>query len=195
MDKAIFFSKVKLMGNFLKRSETEIVKSEIAKQIYTVSHLVGSFQLRSGQISNEYFDKYQFEADPILLNAIVKQMLTLIPSDIEVLAGLELGGISIVTLLSHYSGLPTAFVRKEAKKYGTSRLAEGAEINNRKVLIVEDVVTSGGQIVISANQLRQLGAQIDYVVCVIDREEGAIDKLLAEGITLLSLLKRRDLPT
>lgn len=183
------------MGNFLKRSETEIVKSEIAKQIYTVSHLVGSFQLRSGQISNEYFDKYQFEADPILLNAIVKQMLTLIPSDIEVLAGLELGGISIVTLLSHYSGLPTAFVRKEAKKYGTSRLAEGAEINNRKVLIVEDVVTSGGQIVISANQLRQLGAQIDYVVCVIDREEGAIDKLLAEGITLLSLLKRRDLPT
>ncbi|MEH2039975.1 orotate phosphoribosyltransferase [Nostoc sp.] len=195
MDKAIFFSKVKLMGNFLKRSETEIVKSEIAKQIYTVSHLVGSFQLRSGQISNEYFDKYQFEADTILLNAIVKQMLTLIPSDIEVLAGLELGGISIVTLLSHYSGLPTAFVRKEAKKYGTSRLAEGAEINNRKVLIVEDVVTSGGQIVISAHQLRELGAEIDYALCVMDREEGAVDRLFAEGIALLSLLKRRDLPT
>lgn len=183
------------MGNFLKRSETEIVKSEIAKQIYTVSHLVGSFQLRSGQISNEYFDKYQFEADTILLNAIVKQMLTLIPSDIEVLAGLELGGISIVTLLSHYSGLPTAFVRKEAKKYGTSRLAEGAEINNRKVLIVEDVVTSGGQIVISAHQLRELGAEIDYALCVMDREEGAVDRLFAEGIALLSLLKRRDLPT
>ncbi|QMS92498.1 orotate phosphoribosyltransferase [Nostoc edaphicum CCNP1411] len=182
------------MGSFLNRSETEIVKSEIAKQIYTVSHLVGSFQLRSGRISNEYFDKYQFEADPILLNAIVKQMLTLIPSDIEVLAGLELGGIPIVTLLSHYSGLPAVFVRKEAKKYGTSRLAEGVQINNRKVLIVEDVVTSGGQIVISANQLRQLGAQIDYVLCVIDREEGVIDKLLAEGITLLSLLKRSDFP-
>jgi orotate phosphoribosyltransferase len=182
------------MERFLKRSENEILKSEIAKQIYTASHLVGSFQLRSGRISNEYFDKYQFEADPILLNAVVKQMLTLIPSDIEVLAGLELGGISIVTLLSHYSGLPAAFVRKEAKKYGTSRLAEGVQINNRKVLIVEDVVTSGGQIIISANQLRQLGAQIDYVLCVIDREEGAIDKLLAEGITLLSLLKRSDFP-
>ncbi|WP_226890012.1 orotate phosphoribosyltransferase [Nostoc sp. MG11] len=158
------------MERFLKRSENEIFKSEIAKQIYTASHLVGSFQLRSGRISNEYFDKYQFEADPILLNAVVKQMLTLIPSDIKVLAGLELGGISIVTLLSHYSGLPTAFVRKEAKKYGTSRLAEGVQINNRKVLIVEDVVTSGGQIIISANQLRQLGTQIDYVLCVIDRE-------------------------
>ncbi|MDZ8227599.1 MULTISPECIES: orotate phosphoribosyltransferase [unclassified Nostoc] len=182
------------MEAFQKGVEGEIVKSEIAKQIYTVSHLAGSFKLRSGKISNEYFDKYQFEADPILLNAVVKQMLTLIPSDIKVLAGLELGGISIVTLLSHYSGLPTAFVRKEAKKYGTSRLAEGVQINNRKVLIVEDVVTSGGQIIISANQLRQLGAQIDYVLCVIDREEGAIDKLLAEGITLLSLLKRSDFP-
>ncbi|MBE9003127.1 orotate phosphoribosyltransferase [Nostoc sp. LEGE 12447] len=182
------------MERFLKRSENELFKSEIAKQIYTASHLVGSFQLRSGRISNEYFDKYQFEADPILLNAVVKQMLTLIPSDIEVLAGLELGGIPIVTLLSHYSGLPAGFVRKEAKKYGTSRLAEGVEINNQKVLIVEDVVTSGGQIIISANQLRRLGAQIDYVLCVIDREEGAVDKLLAEGITLLSLLKRSDFP-
>ncbi|MBE8989490.1 orotate phosphoribosyltransferase [Nostoc sp. LEGE 12450] len=182
------------MEAFQKGVEGEIVKSEIAKQIYTVSHLAGSFKLRSGKISNEYFDKYQFEADPILLNAVVKQMLTLIPTDIKVLAGLELGGISIVTLLSHYSGLPTAFVRKEAKKYGTSRLAEGVEINNQKVLIVEDVVTSGGQIIISANQLRQLGAQIDYVLCVIDREEGAVDKLLAEGITLLSLLKRSDFP-
>lgn len=180
-----------------------MIKSEIVKQIYAVSHLVSSFQLRSGRISSEYFDKYQFEANPSLLDeanpslldAVVKQMVNLIPSNTEVLAGLELGAISIVTLLSHYSGLPTAFVRKEAKKYGTSRLAEGAQINNRKVLIVEDVVTSGGQIIISAYQLRELGAEIDYALCVIDREEGAVDKLLAEGITLLSLLKRRDFPT
>ncbi|MBD2453153.1 orotate phosphoribosyltransferase [Nostoc sp. FACHB-87] len=168
------------------------VKSELAKQIYAVSHLSGSFQLRSGKISSEYFDKYQFAADPTLIDAIARQMVRLIPRDTEVLAGLELGAISIVTLLSHYSGLPTAFVRKEAKKYGTARLVEGAKISDRKVLIVEDVVTSGGQIVISANQMRQLGAQIDYALCVIDREEGAFDKLLAEDITLLSLLKRHD---
>ncbi|MDZ8078025.1 MAG: orotate phosphoribosyltransferase [Nostoc sp. DcaGUA01] len=183
------------MEAFNKKVEIEITKSELAKQIYAVSHLAGSFKLRSGRISNEYFDKYQFEADPSLLDAVVKQMVNLIPSDTEVLAGLELGAISIVTLLSHYSGLPNAFVRKEAKKYGTSRLAEGAEINNRKLLIVEDVVTSGGQIIISAHQLRQLGAEINYALCVIDRQEGGVDKLLAEGIALLSLLKRRDFPT
>ncbi|MBD2433992.1 MULTISPECIES: orotate phosphoribosyltransferase [Fischerella] len=165
---------------------------ELAKQIYEVSHLTGSFKLRSGQIADEYFDKYQFEADPVLLDSIVRQMVALIPSSIDVLAGLELGAISIVTLLSHYSGLPAAFVRKEAKNYGTARLVEGTQINNRKVLIIEDVVTSGGQITISVSQLRQLGAQVDYALCVIDRQEGAADKLLTEGITLLSLFKRSD---
>lgn len=165
---------------------------ELAKQIYEVSHLTGSFKLCSGQIADEYFDKYQFEADPVLLDSIVRQMVALIPSSIDVLAGLELGAISIVTLLSHYSGLPAAFVRKEAKNYGTARLVEGTQINNRKVLIIEDVVTSGGQITISVSQLRQLGAQVDYALCVIDRQEGAADKLLTEGITLLSLFKRSD---
>ena len=166
------------------------MKSKLAKQVYQVSHLTGSFKLRSGLTADEYFDKYQFEADPVLLDSIVRQMLSFIPSGTEVLAGLELGGIPIVVLLSHYSGLQAAFIRKEAKKYGTARLNEGAQVNGRKVLIVEDVVTSGGQIAISANQLRQLVAQIDSALCVIDREEGAVDKLLAEGITLLSLLKR-----
>lgn len=175
--------------------ETKIItnKHELAKKIYKVSHLTGSFTLRSGKIANEYFDKYQFCCHPVLLDSIVRQMVDRIPSGTEVLAGLELGGIPIVVLLSHYSGLPTAFVRKEAKKYGTARLSEGTQVNGRKVLIVEDVVTSGGQIVISARQLRQLGAQIDSALCVIDRQEGAVDALASVDIALLSLLKRDDL--
>ncbi|MCP6758473.1 MAG: hypothetical protein NHB32_06800 [Fischerella sp. CENA71] len=78
------------MEDVLKGSETTIIKSELAKQIYAVSHLSGSFKLRSGRISNEYFDKYQFEADPALIDAIARQMVSLIPRDTEVLAGLEL---------------------------------------------------------------------------------------------------------
>ncbi|MBD2514747.1 orotate phosphoribosyltransferase [Nostoc sp. FACHB-973] len=169
-------------------------KSELIKQIYKVSHLTGSFQLRSGRTSNDYFDKYQFQADPALIDMIVRQMVNFIPSNTEVLAGLELGAISIVTLLSHYSSLPTAFVRKQAKQYGTARLVEGAEIKNRQVLIIEDVVTSGGQIVTSTNQLRELGAQINNALCVIDREEGAVEKLFSHGVRLFSLLKRSDFP-
>ena len=75
------------------------------------------------------------------------------------LAGLEMGGIPVVTALGRHTGLPCAFVRKHAKAYGTARLAEGADLAGRRVLVVEDVVTSGGQVVISTGQLRELGAR------------------------------------
>ena len=61
------------------------------------------------------------------------------------------------------------------------------------MLVVEDVVTSGGQIVLSTADLRGLGAQVQEALCVIDREQGGADALAAEGITLLSLLTAGDL--
>jgi orotate phosphoribosyltransferase len=121
------------------------------------------------------------------------RLVPLIPAGTEVLAGLELGGIAVVTALGLRSGLPCAFVRKKAKGYGTARLAEGAEVKGRRVLVVEDVVTSGGQIVISAGQLRELGAEISHAICVIDRQEGGADGLATVGIALHSLLRREDL--
>ena len=165
----------------------------LSVKIREVAHLTGSFTLRSGRQATEYFDKYKFEAKPAILSEVAKQMVDLIPPGIEVLAGLELGGIPIVTMLSHYSGIPAAFVRKTAKEYGTSKLAEGEEISGKKVLIVEDVVTSGGQIILSTNDLRLLGANIEYALCVIDREEGGTEKLAANQIKLLSLFKKSDL--
>ena len=96
-------------------------------------------------------------------------------------------------MLSHYSGIPAAFIRKKAKEYGTAKLAEGAEVSGKNVLIVEDVVTSGGQIILSANDLRSLGANIDYALCVIDREEGGTENIAANQIKLLSLFKKSDL--
>lgn len=158
-----------------------------------MSRLTGEFTLRSGRTATEYFDKYQFEADPVLLDKLAEQLAVLIPEGTEVLAGLEMGGIAVVTALARHAGLPTAFVRKQAKKYGTARLAEGAEVAGRRVLIVEDVVTSGGQVVLSTMDLRKLGAHVDHAVCVIDRQEGGAQALAAEGITLRALLTRADL--
>jgi orotate phosphoribosyltransferase len=103
--------------------------------------LTGQFTLRSGRVASEYFDKYRFEGDPVLLDAIAEKMAGLVPSDTEVLAGLEMGGIPVVTALGRHTGLPCAFVRKQAKPYGTCRLAEGADVVGRRVLVVEDVVT------------------------------------------------------
>ncbi|GAA2593573.1 orotate phosphoribosyltransferase [Winogradskya consettensis] len=155
-----------------------------------MSRLTGEFVLRSGRTATEYFDKYQFEADPVLLDQLAEQMAVLIPEGTEVLAGLEMGGIAVVTAVARHAKLPTAFVRKQAKQYGTARLSEGAEVAGRRVLVIEDVVTSGGQVVISTEELRKLGAHVDHALCVIDRQEGGSEALAEAGITLRALLTR-----
>jgi orotate phosphoribosyltransferase len=138
-----------------------VTHSDLALRIHAASHLTGQFTLRSGRTTTEYFDKYRFEADPVLLDEIARRMAPVVPSGTQVLAGLEMGGIPVVTALGRHTGLPCAFVRKQAKPYGTCRQAEGTEVAGRKVLVVEDVVTSGGQIALSATDLRNLGAQVD----------------------------------
>lgn len=130
----------------------------------------GSFQLRSGKTSSFYFDKYRFESDPELLSCIVQHIRPFIPHSTDLLAGLELGGVPIATALSLETGIPTLFVRKEAKKYGTKTLAEGGDIQGKKVVIIEDVITTGGQVILSTGELRKLGAKIDTVICVIHRQ-------------------------
>jgi orotate phosphoribosyltransferase len=148
---------------------TAMERDALAREIYARTHLTGEFVLRSGAVSNEYFDKYLFESDPVLLRAIAEALVPLVPSATDVLAGLELGGIPIATMLSQVTGLPALFVRKEAKTYGTCRLAEGGDVDGRRLTVVEDVVTSGGQVILSTNDLRERGAIVEHVVFVIDR--------------------------
>ncbi|MEU4291171.1 phosphoribosyltransferase family protein [Kribbella sp. NPDC026596] len=168
-------------------------REELGRRIYAAAHLTGEFVLRSGQTTNEYFDKYRFEADPVLLDAVAEAMVPLVPAGTEVLAGLEMGGIPVVTALGRRTGLPCAFVRKEAKAYGTRRLAEGAETAGRRVTIVEDVVTTGGQIVLSTQDLRALGAEITDALCVINRNPITPAPLTEAGLALHALLTSEDL--
>jgi orotate phosphoribosyltransferase len=168
-------------------------RTDLARRIHTSAHLTGTFTLRSGVVSNEYFDKYLFESDPALLRDIAEAMAPLVPAGIDALAGLELGGIPIVTLLSQVTGLPALFVRKQAKTYGTCKIAEGGEIAGRRLCIVEDVVTSGGAILDAASELRERGAQLGPVVCAIDRESSGVEKLAVENLTLLPLFTMTEL--
>jgi orotate phosphoribosyltransferase len=168
-------------------------RTELASRMLRAAHLTGEFRLRSGATSGEYFDKYQFEAVPELLRAVANQLVPLVPAGTQVLAGLELGGIAIATALSLTTGLPAAFVRKVPKSYGTCQLAEGASIAGRRVLVVEDVVTSGGQIVEATVQLRRLGAEVASALCVIDRESGGREALSRVDLTLNALFTKSDL--
>ena len=166
---------------------------ELARRIYEISNLRGEFTLRSGVVADRYFDKYRFEADPVLLAEIAAAMRDLVPSGVDALAGLEMGGIPLVTALSRETGIPVVFVRKVAKEHGTCRLAEGGEIHGRRLLVVEDVVTSGGQILLSATDLRDRGATVERAVCVIDRESGGREKLSEGRIELAALFRMSEL--
>ncbi|MEM8766125.1 MAG: phosphoribosyltransferase family protein [Pseudomonadota bacterium] len=168
-------------------------KPAIARQIKRCARLEGTFTLRSGAVSDTYFDKYRFEADPPLLKRIGEAMLPLIPNGTTVLAGLELGGIPLVTMLGQLTGLPTAFVRKAAKTYGTCRYAEGAELQGEQVLIVEDVVSSGGAILDTLAMLRDDGIRPASAICVIDRQSGGLEALAEAGVRLTALYTMADI--
>lgn len=168
-------------------------RDTLARTIYERTHLTGEFRLRSGAVSNEYFDKYLFESDPSLLREIGEALVSLLPPGTDALAGLELGGVPLATMLSQLTGLPALFVRKEAKTYGTCRLAEGGELDGRRLTVVEDVVTSGGQVVTSCGDLRERGALVEHAVCVIDREAGGAENLADVDVGLRALFTMSEL--
>ncbi len=158
--------------------------SPLAQRIYDRSHLTGEFTLRSGATSDEYFDKYLFESDPELVREIAQALVRLLPEGVDAVAGLELGGVPLATVVSQLSGLPALFVRKQAKTYGTRRLAEGGEVAGRRLVVIEDVISTGGQVVTSCRALRERGAEIVAVLCVLDRESGGAANIAAEGLEL-----------
>jgi orotate phosphoribosyltransferase len=164
--------------------------TQLARDIGARCRLRGAFTLRSGQVSGEYFDKYLFESDPALLRRVTGRMALLLPPGTGMLAGLKLGGIPLVTLLSQATGIPALFVRKQAKTYGTRRIAEGGDPAGKAVALVEDVITTGGAVISAARALRDLGATVTTVVCAIDRSPPDGSQLAPEGITVRPVLTR-----
>ena len=169
--------------------------ADLAARVHAAAHLVGEFTLRSGAVSDEYFDKYRFEADPGLLREIAEDMAPLVPEATDLLAGLELGGVPLATMVSQVTGHRARFVRKQAKEYGTRLLAEGGPVDGARICLIEDVITSGGAVIDAARALRDAGAVVDTVVCVIDREAGGVEKLAGLGVEVRALFTRTDLDT
>ncbi|MBV9830027.1 MAG: orotate phosphoribosyltransferase [Marmoricola sp.] len=165
----------------------------LARDVDRCCRLTGEFTLRSGQVASEYFDKYLFEADPLLLARVVDQMVPLVPDGTELLGGLELGGVPIATVLSARTSLPALFVRKKAKEYGTCKLAEGPDVNGRRVTLVEDVITTGGAVRDATRALREAGAVVETVVCAIDRSPEGENPLADVGLEVRPVLTKAQL--
>jgi orotate phosphoribosyltransferase len=155
--------------------------------------LRGHFVLRSGVESATYFDKYQFESDPVLLAQVATELKSLLPPNTRVLAGLELGGVPLATALSLQTGLPAVFVRKAQKDYGTAKAVEGMAIQGRAVAVIEDVITSGGAVVKSLPFLKEAGAAVIAVLAVWVRNKEALKTFADLGVDVRYLYLGDDL--
>jgi orotate phosphoribosyltransferase len=162
-------------------------KVQLANQIKSTSFLTGKFTLRSGMTSSFYLDKYRFESDPLILMAIVDELEKLLPKTFDKLAGLELGGVPLATALSLRTGKKCLFVRKTPKTYGTCNLVEGGFEKGESAVVIEDVITTAGQVYSSVNQMRELGLIVQHAICVIDRQQGGQEKLENIGCSLASV--------
>jgi len=168
-------------------------KRELARRIESISFLQGKFKLRSGKTSSFYWDKYRFESKPDLLETILEGMQELLPSSFDKFAAMELGGIPLATGLSLKIGKPCLYVRKAAKSYGTCNLVEGGFNKGEKVVVVEDVITTAGQVCSSIRQMRTLGLIVEDVICVIDRQQGGRENLEKIGCSLNCLFTGEEL--
>ncbi len=162
-------------------------KTELAELMKSAAYLTGQFKLRSGLISAVYLDKYRFESDPVLLTALVNELSKLLPESFDKLAGLELGGIPLATGLSLKTGRKCLFVRKIQKTYGTCNLVEGGFNPGEKAVVVEDVVTTAGQVCKSVKEMRELGLIVQHAVCAVDRQQGGEENLKNIGCSFASV--------
>ncbi len=165
---------------------------QLAARIKQVAYLKGDFVLRSGKRSKYYLDKYLFESRPDILSELGRRMGRL-AEDADVVAGAELGAVSLAAATSLATGKPFTIVRKGRKDHGTAKLIEGADVAGRKVLLVEDVGTTAGAALAAAKTLADAGAEITRIVFAIDRMEGARENVEAAGYEFQAVLSAEDL--
>jgi len=167
--------------------------SELIERISEAALLRGEFTLRSGRKSKYYLDKYLFETQPDILAELGKRFAAYVTDDVDRLAGAELGGIPLVASTSMATGKPSVLIRNQKKDYGTAKQIEGKLEKGDRIVIVEDIATTGGQVLEAAKTLKELGAEVVKIVAVIDRQEGARENIEGAGFAFDALLTKQDL--
>lgn len=170
-----------------------MTKDEMALRIAELSVLRGNFTLRSGRTSTWYIDKYRFSTDPDLLRSLGELFSDRIPNGTHRLAGAELGGIPLVTTASMATGIPCLFVRNQKKDYGTAQRFEGIMNAGDRIVLLEDVATTGGQVLEAARDLQEAGGIVSTIIATVDRMEGARENIESAGFAFEALFTVEDL--
>jgi orotate phosphoribosyltransferase len=168
-------------------------KVQLTKRVKESSYLEGDFVLRSGKRSKYYMDKYLFETQPDILRALGKEFCKYLTPDVTLIAGAELGGVALAAATAMEANKPWIIIRNSKKDYGTSKLVEGTLKKGDVVLLVEDIATTGGQVLEAAKVIAEAGATVKKIVAVIDRRQGARENIAAAGYVFESILTKDDL--
>ncbi len=167
---------------------------ELAQALRTAALLEGDFTLRSGRKSKYYLDKYLFETQPVLLRELGRRFAKYATPEVDRIAGAELGAIALAAATALETGKPFVIVRNAKKAgYGTGKLIEGKLERGERVLVVEDVATTGGQVLEACKTLQDAGATVTAVVVTIDRQEGGREAIEAAGLRFEALFTTSDL--
>ena len=153
----------------------------------------GEFELSHGGTSEYYVDKYVFETDPDCLSLIAEAFAGRLSGGDAKLAGVALGAVPLVAAAAVEIDRPYVIVRKRAKEYGTGNRIEGSLDDGEKVVVIEDIATTGQSAVDAVKALRDAGAVVDRVMVVVDREEGAREHLADHDVELEALLTTSEL--
>jgi orotate phosphoribosyltransferase len=152
----------------------------------------GRFVLTSGAVSDYYIDIKKASTNPKILKKIAEAMAKY-TKGYDMLAGMELGAVPLVVALSLETNIPYVIIRKEKREHGTGKQIEGGDVKNKRVLVVEDVTTSGGSVVKTINIIRENQGFVDEVLAVVDRESGAEEKLKNLDTSFIPLLSVSDI--
>jgi len=153
----------------------------------------GKFTLSSGSESDFYVDMKKAITDPEILSQVAKIISHIILDDkIDLVAGPALGAVPIATAVALYSGIPMLMIRKAQKGYGTSKLIEGELKEGDRVIVVEDVTTTGNSLLKAVRAVQDNGGVVERTFVIVDREEGAVEHLKKEGVILEPLVSISD---
>ena len=166
---------------------------QLIQRICDTALLKGDFTLRSGRKSKYYLDKYLFSTQPDILTELAKRFAHHVDDSITRLAGAELGGIPLVTATGIETGKPIVFIRNQKKEYGTNKQLEGVLNKDDKVILLEDIATTGGQVLEAAKVIDTAGASVLKIIATIDRQEGARENIESGGYQFDSLFTKSDL--
>ena len=170
-----------------------MTRDQLIKRIKETAYLEGDFTLRSGKKSKYYLDKYLFETCPDILKALGAEFARYITDDVTLIAGAELGGVALAAATAMETGKNWVIIRNSKKGYGTGKMVEGVLKENDVVLLVEDIATTGGQVIEAAKIITAAGAKVKKIVCVIDRKQGAEENITTTGYSFESIFTKDDL--